>query len=76
MIPLLIGIVSVLLLPMMKIDKKFVNLILVVQTFLLSYTLVSSPNDIYTIYNYSSLNYTFVHLLMALVPLLLVFNII
>jgi hypothetical protein len=76
-VPLLLGIVSILLLPMMKFNTKLIAPIIAVQTFLLSYTLVSSPNDIITTSGYySSLNYTILHLLLTTFPFLLSFNLI
>jgi hypothetical protein len=76
-VPLLLGITSILLLPMMKFNTKLIAPIIAIQTFLLSYTLVSSPNNIITTSGYySSLNYTILHLLLTSFPFLLSFNLI
>lgn len=76
-VPLLLGIVSILLLPMMKFNTKLIAPTIAIQTFLLSYTLVSSPNNIVTVKGYySPLNYTILHLLLTSFPFLLSFNLI
>jgi len=76
-VPLILGIVSVLLLPMMKFNTKLIAPILAIQTFLLSFTLVSSPNNIITKEGfYSPLNYTILHILLTSFPFLLSFNLI
>jgi hypothetical protein len=80
LVPILVGIASVLLLPSIKFMPNLVTPLLTVQTALLTYTLISSDT---TISNFDEplilgkkIGYTVAHGVVALVPFLLAFKLI